>query len=112
MQRKILEFGLVSWENLMAKAYWIFPYRYEYAPCLFAWLISRILSANEQYFSLTTNQSTVLSVMAYQPSEQGIDIGMEVGTIELSNYRGLLWPQVPCMHATLLISPSLATVST
>jgi hypothetical protein len=24
-----------------------------------------------QYFSLTANQSTVLSVMAYQPSEQG-----------------------------------------
>ena len=26
--------------------------------------------ANEKYFSLTTNQSTVLSVMAYQPNEQ------------------------------------------
>ena len=25
---------------------------------------------NEQYFSLTTNQPTVLSAMAYQPSEQ------------------------------------------
>jgi len=36
---------------------------------LFAWLISRIFSANEQYFSLTTNQQTVLSAMAYQPSE-------------------------------------------
>ena len=43
---------------------------------------------------------------------EDIDIGTEVGTIELSNYTGLLWPQVPCMHATLLISPSLATVST
>jgi len=38
---------------------------------LFAWLISRTFSANEQYFSLTTNQPTVLSAMAYQPSEQG-----------------------------------------
>ena len=38
---------------------------------LFAWLISRTFSANEQYFSLTTNQSTVLSAMSYQPSEQG-----------------------------------------
>ena len=38
---------------------------------LFAWLISRTFSANDQYFSLTTNQPTVLSAMAYQPSEQG-----------------------------------------
>ena len=38
---------------------------------MFAWLISRTFSANEQYFSLTTNQPTVLSAMAYQPSEQG-----------------------------------------
>jgi len=41
----------------------------------FAWLISRTFSANEQYFSLTINQPTVLSVMAYQPSEQGIRVG-------------------------------------
>ena len=38
---------------------------------LFAWLISRIFSANEHYFSLTTNQSTILSAMAYQPNEEG-----------------------------------------
>jgi len=38
---------------------------------LFAWFISRTFSANEQYFSLTINQPTVLSGMAYQPSEQG-----------------------------------------
>ena len=38
---------------------------------LFAWLISRTFSDNEQYFSLTTNQPTVPSAMAYQPSEQG-----------------------------------------
>jgi hypothetical protein len=38
---------------------------------LFAWLISRTFSANEQCFSLTTNQQTVLSAMAFQPSEQG-----------------------------------------
>jgi len=28
------------------------------ANALFAWLINRIFSANEQYFSLTTNQPT------------------------------------------------------
>ena len=38
---------------------------------LLAWIISRTFSANEQYFSLTINQPTVLSAMAYQPSEQG-----------------------------------------
>ena len=38
---------------------------------LFVWLINRIFLANEQYFSLTTNQPTVLSTMAYQPNEQG-----------------------------------------
>ena len=32
--------------------------------------ISHIFSVNEQYFSLTINQLTVLSDMAYQPSEQ------------------------------------------
>ena len=37
----------------------------------FVWFISRIFSINEQYFSLTTNQPTVLSAMSYQPSEQG-----------------------------------------
>jgi len=40
---------------------------------LFAWLISRTFSANEHYFSLITNQPTVPSAMAYQPSEQGKD---------------------------------------
>jgi len=41
---------------------------------LFTWFISRTFLANEQYFSLTTNQPTVLSVMtylAYQPNKQG-----------------------------------------
>ena len=42
---------------------------------LFAWLISRTFSANEQYFSISTNQPTVLSAMVYQPSEQGKDMG-------------------------------------
>ena len=32
------------------------------------WLISHGLSANEQYFSLTPNQTTVLSAMAYKPN--------------------------------------------
>ena len=35
-----------------------------------AWLISRTFSANEQYFSLTTNQPTILSTMAYQQGHQ------------------------------------------
>jgi len=34
-------------------------------------LINRTFSANEQYFSFTTNQPTILSAMAYQPNEQG-----------------------------------------
>jgi len=38
---------------------------------LFVWLISRIFSANEYYFSLTTNQPTILSAMAYHQNEQG-----------------------------------------
>ena len=38
---------------------------------MFAWFISRTFSTYEQYFSLTTNQATVLSAMAYQPSEYG-----------------------------------------
>ena len=40
---------------------------------LFALLISHTFSVNEQYFSLTTNQPTVFSDMAYQPSEHGTD---------------------------------------
>jgi len=32
-------------------------------------LISRTFSANEQYFSFTINQPTVLPAMAYQPNE-------------------------------------------
>ena len=35
---------------------------------MFVWLISRTFSANEYYFSLTPNQSTVLSVIAYKPN--------------------------------------------
>ena len=52
------------------------PATFEVNPdhALFAWLISRTFSANEQYFSLTTNQPTVFSVMAYQPSEQGLAV--------------------------------------
>jgi len=36
-----------------------------------AWLIIRTFSANEYYFSLTTNQPTVFSAMTYQPNEEG-----------------------------------------
>jgi len=39
---------------------------------MFVWLISRTFLVNKYYFSLITNESTVLSAMAYQPSEQGI----------------------------------------
>jgi len=39
---------------------------------MFAWLISRIFSANEQYFSLTTNHPTILSTMTYQLNEQDL----------------------------------------
>ena len=40
----------------------------KFSPCSFGfvWLISRTFSANEQYFSLTPNQPTVLSVTAYE----------------------------------------------
>jgi hypothetical protein len=44
--------------------------RCQIANTLFAWLISRTFSTNEQCFSLTTNQRTVFSAMAFQPSEQ------------------------------------------
>ena len=43
---------------------------------LFAYLISRTFSANEQYFSLITNQPTVLSAMPYQSNEQGTTMGI------------------------------------
>ena len=38
---------------------------------LFTCFMSRTISANEQCFSLITNQRTVLSAMAFQQSEQG-----------------------------------------
>jgi hypothetical protein len=38
---------------------------------LFACLISHTFSINEQCFSLAINQRTILSAMAFQPSEQG-----------------------------------------
>jgi hypothetical protein len=40
-------------------------------PALFTCLMSRTFSANEQYFSLTTNQRTVLSPINFQRSEVG-----------------------------------------
>ena len=44
------------------------PTKYE-AKAMFASLMSRAISANEQCFSLTTNQRTVLSTMPFQRSE-------------------------------------------
>ena len=41
---------------------------------MFAWLIIHTFPANEQYFSLTINQTTILLIMAYQPSEPGIRV--------------------------------------
>ena len=43
--------------------------RIAFAPL--AQLISHTFSANEQYFSLTTNQPTILSAMSYEPSDTG-----------------------------------------
>ena len=42
-----------------------------YTECSFGriWFISHGLSTNEQYFSLTPNQSTVLSAMVYKLSQ-------------------------------------------
>jgi hypothetical protein len=40
---------------------------------LFAWTYQPNQPAIQQYFSLTTNQRTVLSAMAYQLSEQGVN---------------------------------------
>jgi hypothetical protein len=39
---------------------------------LFAYLRSRTFLVNEQCFSLTINQRTVLSAMTFQPSEHGL----------------------------------------
>ena len=39
---------------------------------MFAWLISCTFLANKYYFSLTTNQPTVLSAMAYQQANRTI----------------------------------------
>ena len=59
---------------------------------LFAWL-SRTFSANEQYFSLATNQPTVLSAMTYQPSEQGKDVvvSISVKLVSMIFYSGYVY---------------------
>jgi hypothetical protein len=67
--------GCVCWEALWAASRreatsYIATTEEPYA--LFTWLISRTFSANKQYFPLITNQRTVLSTMAFQPSEQGV----------------------------------------
>jgi hypothetical protein len=51
------------------------------------WLISRTFSANERCFSLTTNQRPVLSVMAFQLSEQGLALSLDM-TSNTINYKG------------------------
>jgi len=48
---------------------------------IFACLMSRIISANEYRFSLTTNQRTVLSAMVFPQSEQGQCLGREPVTV-------------------------------
>jgi len=59
---------------------------------LFAF-ISRTFSASEQYFSLTTNQPTVLSAMTYQPSEQGKDVvvSISVKLVSMIFYSGYVY---------------------
>ena len=44
---------------------------------MFASFMSRTISANEQYFSLTINQRTVFSIMPFEQSKQGQYLGME-----------------------------------
>ena len=57
---------------------------------MFAWLISRTFLANEHYFSLTTNQPTVLLAMTYQPSEQGTCRRMSLTTGYIHHARRYL----------------------
>ena len=52
--------------SLLTNAFFKIVFSSGWKYVLFAWLISRTFSANEQYFSLTTNQPTVLSAMVYQ----------------------------------------------
>jgi len=49
----------------------VFYLKNERTKALFACLMSRTISTNEQCFSLTTNQRTVLSTMAFQKKRTG-----------------------------------------
>jgi len=53
------------------------PFLYTSCSLGLVWLISRTFSANEQYFSLTPNQSIVLSAIPYQPNKAKRTIGNE-----------------------------------
>ena len=48
--------------------------------------MSRTISANEQYFFLTTNQRTVLLTMAFQQSEQDQYVNVVAGTKPFSHF--------------------------
>jgi len=50
-------------------ALWLMSVIYVARIVPFVWLISRTFSANKQYFSLTTYQPMLLSVVAYQPKQ-------------------------------------------
>ena len=70
------------------------------------WLISHDLSANEQYFSLTPNQPTILSVMAYKPNEPKRTGREEVDPIKRTERSNLmLWtsPQFTLVGAIIIV---------
>ena len=61
---------------------------------LFVWFISCTFSVNEQYFSLTTNQSTVPSAMAYQSCERSGKVSfphMDPAEQVAANISQVLW---------------------
>jgi hypothetical protein len=62
---------------------------------LFACLMSRTFSANEQCFPLTTNQPTLLSAMAYQPRKQTLIISCLLKKIGAQFLKKKRWPPTP-----------------
>jgi hypothetical protein len=58
-----------AWQKLTIFSAWTRMY---HSTALFAWAYQLNQSIIQQCFSLTTNQRTVLLVMAYQPSEQDV----------------------------------------
>ena len=73
---------------------------------LFTCLMSRTVSAKEQCFSLTTNQRTVLSAMAFQWSEQGHSLTAKWGSEML---LGELVPELEFLLLSVFQSSELST---